>query len=465
MQYSIVNYSQIDKSLFRLEAEFYNSNSLLNVYCFSGEEIIDLVQYGTSKELNEDKRGFPTLRLNEFDSFFIKSPQKYCDKIDSDTFQSLALKKGDVLICRTNGNPKLVGKSAVVPEDSDYAFASYLFRIRPNKEKILPTTLVTYLNSSVGRSEIEKHLMVSNQANFSPAKFREILIPQFGAEIQSSIDRSIWKSFSKHSKSKRVHTQAQTLLLSELGLTDWQPQHQLTFVKNFSDTEQVERIDAEFYQPKHDDVVDAVKGYSRGWDNLGNLCKIKRGSLIKDSFYDQKEGNPYIRGADFSGGWLSDDKLVFINPKFHHTSETRVYENDIVFSLIGSVGETALVTSEFTGAYISNNTGKIECKSPVFSVFLQTLLTSIIGKMYFEKYKTQTAQPKISDKDLHNFVIPLLSEEKQIQIQQKIIESFNLRKQSNHLLECAKRAVEIAIEQDEQTAIDYLENRTKEIEP
>ena len=450
--------------MFRLEAEFYNSSSLLNAYCFSGEDIIDFVQYGTSKELNEEKRGFPTLRLNEFDSFFIKYPQKYCDEIDDDTFQSLALKKGDVLICRTNGNPKLVGKSAMVPENSDYAFASYLFRIKPKEEKLLPTILVTYLNSSVGRSEIEKHLMVSNQANFSPAKFREILIPQFGTGIQSRIDKSIWESFSKHSDSKKIYVQAEALLLSELGLINWQPQHRLTFVKNFSDTEPSERIDAEFYTPTYDDVVDAVKGYSGGWDNLGNLCKIKRGSLIKDSFYDQREGNPYIRGADFSGGWLSDDKLVFINPKFRHTNETRVYENDIVFSLIGSVGETALVTSKFTGAYISNNTGKIKCESPVCSVFLQTLLTSIIGKMYFEKYKTQTAQPKISDKDLHHFVIPLLSEAKQIQIQQKVIESFNLRQQSKHLLECAKRAVEIAIEQDEQTAIDWLETRTKGME-
>ena len=58
-------------------------------------------------------------------------------------------------------------------------------------------------------------------------------------------------------------------------------------------------------------------------------------------------------------------------------------------------------------------------------------------------------------------VIPILPEEKQIQIQQKVIESFNLRKQSRHLLECAKRAVEIAIEQDEQTAIELLEIATK----
>lgn len=61
-------------------------------------------------------------------------------------------------------------------------------------------------------------------------------------------------------------------------------------------------------------------------------------------------------------------------------------------------------------------------------------------------------------------VIPILPEEKQIQIQQKIIESFNLREQSKHLLECAKRAVEIAIEQDEQTASNWLENETKQMQ-
>ena len=39
----------------------------------------------------------------------------------------------------------------------------------------------------------------------------------------------------------------------------------------------------------------------------------------------------------------------------------------------------------------------------------------------------------------------------------------HLRLDCNHHyeLECAKRAVEIAIEQDEQTAIDYLENETQ----
>ena len=55
-------------------------------------------------------------------------------------------------------------------------------------------------------------------------------------------------------------------------------------------------------------------------------------------------------------------------------------------------------------------------------------------------------------------VIPILHQEKQAEIQQKVVESFNLRRHAKDLLEYAKRAVEIAINQDEQTAIDWLES-------
>ena len=67
----------------------------------------------------------------------------------------------------------------------------------------------------------------------------------------------------------------------------------------------------------------------------------------------------------------------------------------------------------------------------------------------------------ITDDDILNLPIPILPIEKQAQIKLKIAESFNLRKQSKQLLECAKRAVEIAIEENEQAAIDWLENQTK----
>ena len=69
-----------------------------------------------------------------------------------------------------------------------------------------------------------------------------------------------------------------------------------------------------------------------------------------------------------------------------------------------------------------------------------------------------TSYPTLDDDDILNFPIPFLPRYKQDEIKKKVIESFNLRKGAKDLLECAKRTVEIAIEQNEQTAIDRLES-------
>ena len=71
------------------------------------------------------------------------------------------------------------------------------------------------------------------------------------------------------------------------------------------------------------------------------------------------------------------------------------------------------------------------------------------------------AQQYLYPYDIRTFPIPLLNKKIQTQIQQKIGESFNLRKQSKHLLECAKKAVELAIEKDEKTAMQWLKEQTK----
>ena len=83
-------------------------------------------------------------------------------------------------------------------------------------------------------------------------------------DLPSVIEKNYLQSKELTELSKTRYLEAQTLLLAELGLTDWQPKQQLTFVKNFSDTERAERIDADYFQPKYDEIVNAIKNYSGG---------------------------------------------------------------------------------------------------------------------------------------------------------------------------------------------------------
>lgn len=63
----------------------------------------------------------------------------------------------------------------------------------------------------------------------------------------------------------------------------------------------------------------------------------------------------------------------------------------------------------------------------------------------FEQKEMRTAQPKISDRDIWDFIVPTTPYEEQLVIKEFVANSFALRNESNRLLELAKTAVEIAI--------------------
>lgn len=77
--------------------------------------------------------------------------------------------------------------------------------------------------------------------------------------------------------------------------------------------------------------------------------------------------------------------------------------------------------------------------------------------MQTEKLSAGSAQAELYPKDIAKFLIPFVASEIQQRIREKIIVSLALKKQSTALLDVAKHAVEIAIEQDEKAAMAYIE--------
>jgi type I restriction enzyme S subunit len=444
---------QINTELFRLESEFYTAISFRLKNYFIGFEIIDFVQYGTSEELNENLEGYPILRLNEFDSSFIAKPSKYCKLIDKSNYEALKLKKDDVLICRTNGNPKLVGKSALVPQNYEYAYASYLFKIRPKRNLINSATLVVYLNSKYGRMEIEKFSMASNQVNFSPAKFREIRIPNFGSYLNKKIEHIVYNATSLLSKSKDLYQLAETLLLETLGLQDFQPSSDPINVKGFKESFLSSgRLDAEYYQRKYEDYLMLVKSYRKGFGLLSETC------TLCDKNYNPEDNNEYkyIELSDI--GKSGDISGCTIAKGIELPSRARrlVKTNDVIISSIeGSLESCALVSEEYNNALCSTgfyviNSGQINSET------LLVLFKSEPMQKILKQNCSGTILTAINKTEFLNIPVPLIDPEIQNQIKEKISESFRLKKQSEHLLKTAKRAVEIAIEEGEEVGLEYI---------
>ncbi|WP_108801546.1 restriction endonuclease subunit S [Aquimarina sp. Aq107] len=446
----------INTNLIRLEPEFYTAKSFDLDSPFSGEEIIDFVQYGTSKELNEEFKGYPVLRLNEFKSCFISKPSKYCNKINQNTYDSLRLLKNDVLICRTNGNYKYVGKSAIVPKDYNYAYASYLFKIRPKNHLINASTLVTYLNSKYGRIEIEKYSMAGNQVNFSPAKFRQLRIPKFIKEFNVIIEKLTYKSFEHLQESDISYIEADEVLSKEIGLLNFKPSNSPINIKSFSESLGMsKRLDAEYYQPKYDDYLKLIFNYHNGFDSISDSCNLKGSNYnpIDEKKYNYIELSNIDKSGDISGCTID------LGNKLPSRARRLVNKGDLIISSIeGSLDSCALVTENYnnslcsTGFYVINS-------SKINSETLLVLFKSELMQNILKQNCSGTILTAINKDEFLNIPIPQIQLNIQQQISELIESSFSNKRKSEYLLNVTKKAVEMAIEQNEQIALKYINEK------
>ncbi|WP_139891383.1 restriction endonuclease subunit S [Bacillus sp. D386] len=101
------------------------------IYCTLGEIVYDF-KYGTSEKSDYLYKGTPVIRIPNIGEEFINtSDLKYLNNNETMHINS-SVKKDDILIVRSNGSKDLVGKCSIVTEsESEFAFASYLIRLRP----------------------------------------------------------------------------------------------------------------------------------------------------------------------------------------------------------------------------------------------------------------------------------------------------------------------------------------------
>ena len=423
--------------------------------------ILSFSQYGVSIEMNEERIGTKIYRMNEISNMFCqRNILKYAE-LSTDEIALYKLKDKDILFNRTNSQP-LVGRTGIFRKfsEEDIVFASYLVRINPDPTIITPECLTAFLNTKYGVLDVQRRARISiGQSNVNAEELKRVEVPLLCDKLQTQITFLFDKAFHLIQAAEAKYRQAQTLLLSELGFTNWQPKHRLTFVKNYSDTEQVERIDAEYYQPKYEEIAHAIKSCSGGWDTLENLVDLKDENFRPADKTEYK----YIELANIAGNGEIAGCMIEQGQDLPSRARRKVATGDaIVSSIEGSLDSIALIDEEYDQALCS--TGFYVVNSQAFnSETLLVLLKSIVGQLQLKKGCSGTILTAINKDEFGKVILPIIVEEKQKQIQQKVVESFRLRKQSRQLLECAKRAVEIAVEQDEQTAIDYLERETQEL--
>jgi len=165
----------------------------------------------------------------------------------------------------------------------------------------------------------------------------------------------------------------------------------------------------------------------------------------------------YIR--DIYNSTLSEPYLNLIWTIYGSRVKYSLVNTDdvIISSIEGLLDSCAVITEEYnnalcsTGFYIINS-------SKINSETLLVLFKSEPMQNILKKSCSGTILTAINKTEFQNIPVPIIEEKIQLIIKEKVSESFKLKKQSEQLLETAKLAVEMAIEQDEEEAIKYIES-------
>ena len=215
-------------------------------------------------------------------------------------------------------------------------------------------------------------------------------------------------------------------------------------------------MDSEYYQPKYNQIVKSIKKID--YDSLKNIVNIKK-SIEPGSNTYQDEGIPFIRVSNLTKFELSKPTIHLSENLFNKEALEKLQpkRNTILLSKDGTVGIAYNIkedTNIITSGAILHLTIK---KDNVLPQYLTLVLNSFIVKMQSERDAGGSIIKHWKPSEIGEVLIPIIDNKVQTQIEEKIKESFRLKEDSKQLLEVAKRAVEIAIEDGEEVSINLIE--------
>ncbi len=306
--------------------------------------------------------------------------------------------------------------------------------------------LFAYLGQPLNFLELTKRTLVYEQNNAFQLRIED-LVHGFIAGIN---------------KAKQTYTTAETLLLSEIGLIDFTPSHDPVNIKTFSESFATSgRLDAEYYQRKYEQVIEKITAQPH--DTLANIVTIQK-SIEPGSAHYAEKGLPFYRVADYSKFGITTPQKYpsndFVKENAAQLAKLQPKKGSILFAKDGSVGEAYHLTEDINGITSGAILHlRVKDERLVLPEYLTLALNSKLVQMQAERDAGGSIILHWRVSEIENVVVPIIPLPKQSEIAALITQSFALKKQSEHLLEVAKRAVEIAIEQDEAVAMRWIEEQ------
>ena len=119
-------------------------------------------------------------------------------------------------------------------------------------------------------------------------------------------------------------------------------------------------------------------------------------------------GVPIIRAQDYSRGWVDLEDLYRVSAEIDKSyKRSRVVADDILLTIVGSVGNLAKVPKAFSGSNLTQQTARLAFNSQIADAnFYFNILRSDFGQTEILNYTKSGVQPSLNLSDVDKFRVP-----------------------------------------------------------
>ena len=446
----------------RIDAEYYQKKYLAYQDIINRHDVLPLFKiadfligpFGSAYDTSSyvEQSDYRYIRGQDVKPFLLQdtSPRYMADS-DFFRLKKYALSSNDILVSVVG----TLGNACIIQNHEIPA----IFSCKSTAIKstgINPFYLLCYLNSKYGKSLLLRKERGAIQKGLNLYDLKTLDTPMFSDLFSECIEMCVNRSFDCIRQAKFNYRDATKQIEEIVGQEQELPEINCstkTISESFSSTG---RLDAEFYQEKYrayeTGILSAAQGYTY----------IKKEFLqIKEKCSRELDAYNYVEIGDIDVGAGTATFNAVNTSELPDNAKIMTKQGDLLVSTVrpnrGAVAiledEGLLVSGAFTVLRENGNYPK---------EILQVLLRTSIYRDWLLRFNVGTSYPVIKDEDVLNMPIPLFEETVKQSIVSKVKEAASLRSQSEQLLEYAKQAVEMAIEQREDVALAWLKEKIGE---
>ncbi len=183
------------------------------------------------------------------------------------------------------------------------------------------------------------------------------------------------------------------------------------------------RFDATYYKLKER----ILRNFKFPLEKLGNSFFIKDGDhdkLPENAIADSFKGKRYLRAQDLKANSIIDENPIFVTETyFQNVKRCHIYPGDLLFSIMASLGSTAIVPENYPVCTANRAVGILrqKDKSKLLPKFVQALLDTNLGFSLLELEKRGAIQQRLNLSDLATLKLPAPD----IAFQNEIVQVYN----------------------------------------